>query len=64
MTDKWITQQQLADELTEKYGEKISIQRVSNWVKRGKIDSKTVYGKIVVVDRTSLKIDLEKKDLG
>ncbi len=33
-TNKWISQQKLADDLN------ISVQRVHNWIKRKKIDSK------------------------
>lgn len=56
-TSIWITQQALADELTNKLGYKVSIQRVHNWVQRGKIDKKYLKEvNVTLVDRTSISI--------
>lgn len=38
----WITQKQLSEE------KGVGIACVTNWVSRGKVDSKNVYGKILV----------------
>lgn len=49
---KWVTQQALANELN------VSVQRVHNWIKRGKIQSLKIEGsRLVLVDRTSINID-------
>lgn len=51
-TSIWITQQALAGELNT------SVQRVHNWIKRNKIQSKFVRElNITLVDRTSINID-------
>ena len=58
-SDSWISQQTLANELTEKYGKKITVQRVHNWVKRGKISSKYIKEfRCTVVDRNTVPYDL------
>jgi DNA-binding transcriptional regulator YiaG len=50
-TDIWITQQALATELNT------SVQRVHNWIKRGKISAKYVKEiNLTLVDRTSVNI--------
>jgi len=50
-SEKWVTQLALADSLG------ISVQRVHNWIKRGKIDYLTLPGsRIKLVDRTSIKM--------
>ena len=55
-TDTWVTQQMLAVEL------KTSVQRVHNWIKRGKITSKFVPElNITLVDKTSINIDTINK---
>jgi len=47
----WYTQQQLADKLN------ISVQRVHNWVKRGKIDTKELPpSNILLVNPFTIKI--------
>ena len=61
-TSKWVTQKQFKDELEEKYRQEISYQRIKNWIERGKVKSKTVYSSFILIDRTSLKIDLVKKE--
>lgn len=54
---QWITQQALANELTEKLGTKISVQRVHNWINRGKIKAMQIQGsRLQLVDRTSIDI--------
>lgn len=50
-TDIWITQQALATELNT------SVQRVHNWIKRGKIRAKYVKEvNVTLVDRFSVNI--------
>ena len=63
MTEKWVTQKQFKQELEKKYGQDISYQRIRNWMERDKVKFKTVYDRLILIDRTSLQIDLEKKDL-
>lgn len=55
-TSIWITQQALANEL------ECSVQRVHNWIKRKKVQSKKIEGsRLVLVDRTSVILeDLRK----
>lgn len=50
-SDKWITQQSLANELN------ISIQRVHNWIKRNKIETKYIKElKITLVNKHSIAV--------
>lgn len=51
-TSIWVTQQQLADEL------KMSVQRVHNWIKRNKIESRKVkeLGNITLVNKNSITV--------
>lgn len=50
--DVWVTQQSLANEMNT------SVQRVHNWIKRGKIQSKTIKGsRLVLVDKSSIITD-------
>lgn len=54
-TSIWITQQALANEL------EVSIQRVHNWVRRGKINIQKLPGsKIVLVNKHSLTISVSQ----
>lgn len=54
---KWVTQQSLANELTAKLGQTITVQRVHNWINRGKIKAQKIEGsRLQLVDRTSINI--------
>ncbi len=56
----WVTQQAFADIMSAKLGKDITIQRVNNWVKRGKIDKTTLPGSsIILVNKDSLTIDFK-----
>ncbi len=55
-TTIWITQQALANEL------QCSVQRVHNWIKRNKVQSKKIEGsRLVLVDRTSVILEDMRK---
>lgn len=50
-SDKWVTQQILADNLG------ISVQRVHNWIKRNKIETKYIKElKITLVNKHSIAV--------
>jgi predicted site-specific integrase-resolvase len=50
--EKWQTQQSLANEMNT------SVQRIHNWIKRGKIQSKKIKGsRLILVDKSSIITD-------
>jgi hypothetical protein len=52
----WVTQQALANELTTS-SYKCSVQRVHNWIRRGKIDTKFIPElNITLVNRLTAKV--------
>ena len=54
-TDNWVTQKEMAKLLST------SIQRIHNWIKRGKIDAKyNEQYNVTLVDKTSVSIKTVK----
>lgn len=51
---KWVTQQALADL------EKVTIQAVQNWIRRGQIETLTLPGNTTLVNKDTLNIDTKK----
>lgn len=56
--EKWLTKEAFREWMKEEKGVEISRQRLFNWIKRKQIKTRKVYGGIVLVDKTSVKVDL------
>lgn len=53
----WITQQALADTLSEKMGRKVAVQNIHNWVQRGKIEWQYLPGSTIkLVNKNTITV--------